>query len=358
MTHWFIRFVIVFAGMWATGSAQAGAPFGYLSWPGICKVANPAGFQPAQAIEALKPSYPYKALNDWGEGWVLAEFAVTADGNVRDIAVVDAVGAKEFVTSSLAAISAQRFRPALRNGAPVDQHWRSTSVTYVFTDTAAVPTHPEFYERYEMARNRIQSNRLDDAIDQLKLMQQVWRLNLYETAMSSYLLAVAYAKKEDWENARYHIEHAFSEDGDYLNKALKPDAIELLVKLRAQATDLGGAFCGLNRVDAQGRAALAPLEAEIRARLLSDAPLVSDGKLIKHPLTDQPGTWRRQLLRRKFSFANVSGEAKSFRLACIAASFEHAIDPEMQWTVPEQAGSCVIRVSGAPGATFKFIEEW
>lgn len=352
------RLAIFFVSAWLTAASHAGAPAGYLSGPAICNIVTPDGFKRAEALEPAKPSYPYKALNDWGEGWVLAEFAVTTDGQVRNLAVVDAIGAKDFVAASLAAIAVQRFRPATRNGVPVEQHLRNTSVSFLFEDTAAVATHPEFAERFEMARNRINSNRPDEAIDQLKLMQQVWRLNLYETAMSSYLLAIAYANKQEWENARYHIEHAVTHDGDYLNKELKSEAMALLIKLRAQATDLGGALCAFHKVDAQQRTALAALEANIRSRLLSDGPLVSDGKLIKHPLADQPGTWRRQLLRRKFSFANVTGEAKSFRLSCVAASIENAVDPEMEWTVPDQAGSCIIRVAGTPGATFKLVEEW
>lgn len=342
----------------SSAAAQAGAPPGYLSGQGICTIANPANFKPAEAIGKVELSYPSKAQNEWSEGWVLLEYGVTTSGEVRDISVIDAIGARDFVSSSVAAVAAQRFKPAMRGGQPVDQHLRNTWISFLFSDTAAKVTHPEFYDRYEVARTRISSSRFDDAIELLERTQQQWRLNLYETAMSSYLLAVAYAKKEDWESARYHIEHAVSEDGAFLNKSLKPEAMALLIKLRAQATDLGGALCGFHTVSAEQRAAMASLEADIRARLVSEGPLVSDGKLLKHPIADQPGAWRRQLLRRKFSFANVSGEAKSFRLACVAAGLEGPIDPEMQWTVPEQAGSCVIRVFGTPGATFKLVEEW
>ncbi|MFM9862829.1 MAG: TonB family protein [Micropepsaceae bacterium] len=353
-----LRLSVFLTSVCVAAAAHAGAPAGYLDSRDLCGLYNPSGFENAEPIGEAEAEYPYQAERDWGEGWVLAEFGVTADGRVRDLTVVDAVGAKEFVTATVTALNARRFKPALRNGKPVEQHLHNTWIKYYFEDTPHGVTHKEFPERFETARNRIKSNRFEEAIEQVELMLKVWRLNRYEIAMSSYLLAIAYAKTGDWENARANIEHALGENGRYLNASMQPEAMELLVKARAQASDLAGAYCAFHRASPDKRAALAPLKAEIETRLLSDDPLVSNGKLIKHPLADQPGMWRRQLVRQKFSFANVSGEVKSFRLSCIAAGIEHAVDPEMQWTVPEKAGTCVIRVFGTPGATFKLVEEW
>jgi hypothetical protein len=30
----------------------------------------------------------------------------------------------------------------------------------------------------------------------------------------------------------------------------------------------------------------------------------------------------------------------------------------MLWNVPQEAGDCILRVEGAPGATFTLVEEW
>jgi TonB family protein len=322
-----------------------------------CDITYPAGFTPSASIELSPPTYPREALNAWSEGFTSLEFTVTPHGEVRDVYVVDAIGAKEFVKASVKAVLTYRFRPAMRGGAPVAQTLRPFLITYLFTDSKAEADHEEFIDLFKRARRQLQDNRPDDAIATLGRMFG-WRLNMYEQALGSYLLAFAYTQKRDWENARYHAEHATVEEGKYLDDGTKAAAREMVVKLRAQTGDLAGALCALNDVAPAARPPLAALEAEMRARLASDAPLVSDGKILKHPLADQPGTWRRKLIRRTFSFANIGGEVKSFRLACVTTDLDAVVDAEMQWTVPEQAGSCFIRVSGAPGATFKFVEEW
>jgi TonB family protein len=81
-----------------------------------CRTTYPTGFTPAEKGSFPAPTYPRAALNDWSEGFAFLEFAVTAQGEVRDVFVVDAIGAKEFVTTSVKALSAHRFKPAMRGG--------------------------------------------------------------------------------------------------------------------------------------------------------------------------------------------------------------------------------------------------
>lgn len=343
-------------GLLCAGLFLATAPtFAAAPDDGDCRLTYPANFVPATQFEALKPQYPRAALNAWSEGFTELEFTVTAQGETRDVFVIDAMGAKEFVAESVKAIRTFRFKPATRGGVPVEQPLRQYTITFMFSDTKSEADHGEFVDLFKRARRQLQDNRPDAAIASLQRMFG-WRLNLYEMALGSYLLALAHAQKQDWENARYHAEHA-THDPRYLDDATRAAAQELSVRARANTGDLVGALCALQGLTPAARQTLASLEADARGRLAANGPLVSDGKILKHPLADQPGTWRRKLARRKFSFANVNGDVRSFRLACVAASLDAAVDMEMQWTVPEQAGSCFIRVAGTPGATFKFVEE-
>ncbi|MFM9862828.1 MAG: energy transducer TonB [Micropepsaceae bacterium] len=321
-----------------------------------CRTAYPTGFTPADKGLFPAPVYPRAALNDWSEGFAFLEFAVTAQGEVRDVFVVDAMGAKEFVTTSVKALLAHRFKPAMRGGAPVAQPLHTFWITYMFSDSKAEADHSEFIETFRRARRQLQDNRPDETIATLNRMF-LWRLNLYEQAMGSYLLALAYAQKQDAESARYHAEHAVAEGARHLDGATRTAARELIVKLLAQTGNVAGALCAINDLPPASRPSFARRGMDLRNALASDTPLVSDGKILKQPLTDQPPNWRRKLMRRKFSFANFNGEVKSFRLACVTTSFESAVNMETQWTVPEDAGSCFIRVTGAAGATFKFVEE-
>jgi hypothetical protein len=73
---------------------------------------------------------------------------------------------------------------------------------------------------------------------------------------------------------------------------------------------------------------------------------------------DAPAVWRHRLLRSKFWFTEIKGDVKSYRLACAGTAHEAAVDTETLWDVPSKAGACMLRVEGAPGATFKLVEEW
>ncbi|NOT41430.1 MAG: TonB family protein [Alphaproteobacteria bacterium] len=321
-----------------------------------CRTAYPAGFTPADKGVFPSPKYPRAALNDWSEGFALLEFTVTAQGEVRDVDVVDAMGAKEFVTTSVKALLAHRFKPAMRGGAPVAQPLHTFQISYMFSDSKPEADHSEFIETFKRARRQLQDNQPDHAIVTLNRMF-LWRLNLYEQTLGSYLLALAYVQKQDGESALYHANHAVGEGVSYLDDATRTAARELIVKLLAQTGNVAGALCAINDLPPASRPSFARLDMDLRNALASDSPLVSDGKILKQPLTDQPPTWRRKLMRGKFSFANINGEVASFRLACVATSFDSAVNMETQWTVPEGAGSCFIRVTGAAGATFKFVEE-
>jgi TonB family protein len=162
--------------------------------------------------------YPRNALNDWSEGWVLLEFAVSAQGVPANMTVVDAIGPKDFVKVAVEGVSRWRYKPATRNGAPVEQSLTNVEVQFLFYDSGKGADHGEFVAKYNRARNYARDNRPDEAIAELELAFRS-RLNLYEAAMGSFILAVAYAHKEDWERALYHARHANISQGKYLEKA-------------------------------------------------------------------------------------------------------------------------------------------
>ena len=63
------------------------------------------------------------------------------------------------------------------------------------------------------------------------------------------------------------------------------------------------------------------------------------------------------MLRSKFSFSAVKGNAKGFRLRCTSTILDSPVSEETQWTVPPDAGTCTLFVYGDPGTTFQLIEE-
>lgn len=331
---------------------------------GVCgqEVVVIPGFVSAAALSKPKPRYPTQALKEWSEGWVLLEYVVGADGAVRDLKVVDALGPKDFVKASVNSVSGWRYAPATRNGTPVDQYFYQTSVLFLFADSGRGADHSAFIRKYNRARKAITEKRYDEGIAILEEAFKA-RLNLYEEAMGSFVLALTYAQKTDWQRAQFHIRHATIEDGYYLGKALKATAFAMQVEIEARNASYAEARCAFTELrlidesSAAGTSEAAKTVGRIESALADPKPLVSEATLAQHPMFEAPAVWRHALLRQKFSFARLKGEVKSFRLACVAAEHDAAVDEETQWNVPQQAGPCMLRVDGAPGASFLLIEE-
>lgn len=77
-----------------------------------------------QVLSRTLPAYPGMARNRQIEGWVMVEITVDRNGGVRNPRVVQASPPGVFDQAAVEAIQRWRFKPALREGAPVEQRVR------------------------------------------------------------------------------------------------------------------------------------------------------------------------------------------------------------------------------------------
>lgn len=326
--------------------------------PDISPIPN---FVPAKPRRKLKPQYPDRGLNTWSEGWVLLNFTAAADGSVRDLIVTDALGPPEFVYRTKSTFAGWTFDPATRNGKPVDQYGLEYVFEYRLADVGPrEAVHAAFVRRYNEARALILEKKFAEGIAKLGSSLSL-RVNNYEVAMASFLLALAHAQLGDRHQALVHIRRATIAEGEFLEKNLQTDAFALKIQLETEDGNFKEAICAhqtLLKVNPSGDAAAAKLVDKIKAGLDNPAPLAVPAELSANAASDIPPNWWHPLLRSRFHFDQIQGEAKSFRLVCVATVLEAAVDPEMEWTVPEAAGDCSLRVQGTAGTTFRLIEEW
>ena len=71
-------------------------------------------------IYRVPPQYPRKALFDRTEGWVVVEFTIGLEGQVKDPRVVDSQPRGVFEESAIAAVRRFRFKPRTLGGTPVE----------------------------------------------------------------------------------------------------------------------------------------------------------------------------------------------------------------------------------------------
>ncbi len=90
------------------------------------RTAAAAGLNPASLAASLKrtryvaPEYPSSALSQQVAGSVTVEFTVGANGDTRDVRVVEATPPGVFDKAAVAAVKRWRYDPVFANGAPVE----------------------------------------------------------------------------------------------------------------------------------------------------------------------------------------------------------------------------------------------
>jgi TonB family protein len=69
--------------------------------------------------------YPIGALQTGAEGATTLTFRITAEGTVRDIAVLQSSGSLDLDTASIGCAKEWRYRPATKNNAPIEVSWQA-----------------------------------------------------------------------------------------------------------------------------------------------------------------------------------------------------------------------------------------
>jgi protein TonB len=71
-------------------------------------------------IRTVQPRYPTQARRANQEGWVVVSYNIDTDGNVNGVKVLDAQPRHMFDREAVDAVERWKFKPATRNGVPVE----------------------------------------------------------------------------------------------------------------------------------------------------------------------------------------------------------------------------------------------
>lgn len=86
-------------------------------------------------ISTVQPVYPYRARRMAIEGYVSVRFLVDSAGEVRELTVLDASPADVFEKTVEKTLGSWRFKPAQKNGKPVDT-WVKTTIRFKLDDAS------------------------------------------------------------------------------------------------------------------------------------------------------------------------------------------------------------------------------
>lgn len=319
-------------------------------------------FVPAEVLDTVEPIYPFEARTRGREGWVMVSFVIGETGEVSEPMIEDSSGSKHFEYSALKAVRQWRFKPAMRNGAPVPQSMTRTRV--VFARPGGGRASRNFLRAYNQINQLLRKNELAAASKRIDGLELAERYTLTEDAGFWWLKYQYLESAGSSDDAAMidALQHALGYEGDYLPPGLFVAAAQILYDKYARVGDLSSAVRTLARLKKSQRARLsksyeqtvAQLETanlRIEATVASDETLRMNGRIAEHEY------WVHDLLRRSFSVADVQGEIEAIDIRCEKGTRRYtALRPDFTWTIPPTWGACGVYVRGEVGTSFAFEE--
>jgi hypothetical protein len=310
-------------------------------------------------INEPKPVYleedtgsPYGA---YAEGYVQLQYTIGTDGHVSNIAVIHLMGSKKFADYTADAVKDWVYKPAMSDGQPVAVSHTLFSVFRIPNEP--VGAQPKTVNLYREAQALAKDGKLDDSNARLNSAQALPRLNFYEHAMITNLMASIAMRQKDYRRARRLVDQITF----YSGAGIPPSVIQELWNTRIISdvllSNLGDAIGSLDHIRAMKwfDPANPVVKAVNDARLQADTMTAFQAEGEIPPPEDSDG-FSFPLYRRAFSFRDISGSLDKFTMSCAERVIESPITDKAEWHVPKNWSNCQLLVRGTPGTTFQIVQ--
>jgi TonB family protein len=326
-------------------------------------IAQVGTVEKAVPISRPAPNYPNETLSLGREGWVALSYVVLPDGAVAAPMIEDSSGLQGMEQAALKAVRDWRYRPATRNGAPVDQSMTRT-IFYLAVNETQKGASTTFAAKFRNAQESVEERELAKARALIDDLESTGRFNLYEDALFwwlkyQYLIAAGGATLDE---QRDTLSRAIGYERIYLPPDAFVSGAVQLFNLRARTGDYAGALSLLDRLEKSEDArsaktyeaavqALVKADAQIKRLVDGDTDLKSDGKITRFDY------WVHGLMRRSFSITGIDGRIDAVEIRCENKYARYdSVAGEPTWTIPATWGTCGAYVRGTPGTTFVLYE--
>jgi TonB family protein len=307
------------------------------------------------------------------EALVSVRFRVRANGRVSDVEVLDTgFHEKRFVDEALRAIKTARFRPAMKNGVPMDDYLAVQRFVFALGGQEKGVT-ADFRKELDKVGELIRSGDNAGAHFHAEWMLSQKAKLLYEYAALQAQLAFTHARVGTVHRAlaaaiagtqqKSPTPRDFDlEELSPPNKAsyymLPEQTVTDLLEMRFRLAALKGMLlesikayqelAGLVKIPDQDPRALTA--ASIVAALKGDKPLVA------HLRVEEKGFLTHKLFRQTFSIVPLAGMPSKVRLQCAGQNLLLDFKPDVEWTRPASWEDCQVLIEAPPGTELDFAE--
>lgn len=307
---------------------------------------------PPRLLDRVDAEAPKNSFGRPIEGWVKVRYSVLANGTTADVRVVDVMPPRMSTKAVVNAVEKWRFAPATVGGEPVDWFNNESLVVFDLEDVPLEPS-PFFTRAYGQVINLVNQQEYDKAKKQTEAMLEMQTTRLNEIGVLQAQMAMLNV-------ATSNLHDAY----DAILRATDPEVVTL------QGSDLAGALryrFGIELELGRFQSALATYDrlaaleqlsdddvvktqAEaLRQALRPDAAVAVKGRVAREP-------WSYAPTRRTFGFTDVNGTIRGLELECDRRKQALEFSQDVEWSIPESWGSCVITVDARRDTTFTLVE--
>ena len=294
----------------------------------------------------------------------MLSFVISPTGDVTEPMIEDSSGVESFERAALRAVEGWKYTPAMEDGEPVEQAMVKTRIFFQLEGAAQQGASSAFIAKYRRISRSINDDDFAAAEPLIAELEFGERNNLYEDAWFWWTKYVYLAESGSTDTAemRRCLQRAIGYEQEYLPPDQFVAAAERLVVAHARALDVSAAIATFERLrdaktarrsDSYERAVanLQPTYERLLAIINGEDLLVTNGTVGEFDY------WVHDLLRRSFSFADITGRLSALDIRCERGTRRYdAVPAETIWTVPKSWGTCGAYVKGEPGTTFAFQE--
>lgn len=341
------------------------APLFYLLAPLLALLVTPvwANFQPPQKISS-GPSTPKLDSSYRTEAWLVYTYTIDTEGNVVDVQIQSSNGVPEVEQAVLQQLRDLRFRPATRNGEPVEVPVGPVVYTWILDVPRAMTE--EFATAYEEAWELFRAEDYDGAFEIAAQLKEMPGRNAFEE-VKFQILAASIASR--WDDPAAELQHLkrlveFQDLADrnlFEHPYVEPQQYAAILKriqtLQLENMMLGDAQATLNKLRLRGGSEevteqAAQAQANAEQRFMAQPFVATKGELT--PLyRGGPGSWEMRLTRDRFTIREIRGDVDWLYLACLGSEKRLPFPSLRPWEIPAGWRECKVEISGRAGTRFE-----
>ncbi len=311
----------------------------------------------ATPIDLPRPDYPGSNVRRGQEGWVQVSYVIDAEGKAVDPIIIDSAGGSAFEKSARESLGEWRFEPS-----ETELPFNTAEIRFEIFRGKDMATS-NFLRRYKRIMTNVvrEQNEAARRLVDETLERGGW--NLYEMTLLCLMDGrVEGATGNDASKLEGYRRALGVSNARSLGGQNRRDTLKKIFEIEFATKQYGSALATFALLEAEPgntaeTEALADSVAEIEAAIADSAPFAA-AATIYNPCNCDAGepVWAYSPARRKFSFAELSGNVERFEARCEASRLSAPVEPGRKYELPGEWGSCQVYVFGDDGATFEFIE--